>query len=116
MLLADENISPRTVSFLRSLGYKVFDLRENNLTSISDEEILKLAKKKNSVLITMDKHFANIIKYPPKDYAGIIRIRIHPPLLGEINKALQYLLNNISIENLRGSLIILEKIGYRIRR
>jgi predicted nuclease of predicted toxin-antitoxin system len=116
LFLTDENIPFKIVDLLRSLNYEVFDLRENQLCSLSDEEILKLAKDKNLVLITFDKHFSNIAKYPPEQYSGTIRIRIHPPILEDINNALKLLLERMKIEEMRGRLIVLEKNGYRIRK
>lgn len=111
-----EKIPFSIVNSLRSLNYEVFDLRERNLYSLSDEEILKLAKEKNLVLITFDKHFSNIIKYPPEKFSGIIRIRIHPPLIEDIINALKSLLEKVKIHEMRGKLIGLEKEGYRIRK
>ncbi len=116
MFLTDQNIPFSVVNLLRTLNYEVFDLRERKLCSLSDDEILELAKDKNLVLITFDKHFSNIIKYPPERFSGIIRVRIHPPLIEDINNALKLLLERMKIDEMRGKLIVLEKEGYRIRK
>lgn len=101
---------------MRTLNYEVFDIREKKLCSLSHDEILELSKEENLVLITFDKHFSNIIKYPPKKFSGIIRVRIHPPLIEDTNNAFKLLLEKAKIEEMRGKLIVLEKEGYRIRK
>ena len=87
MFLADENVPPKVIEFLRSKGCKVKDVREDNLQGISDNELIHMAEKEGFTLITFDKHFGNILLYPPKEYHGIIRISIHPPILEDIFSA-----------------------------
>ena len=81
MFIADENISPHTISFIKSLGYEIISIKEAALSSLSDEHIINYAKANKLALITFDKHFSNILQYPPESHYGIIRIRIHPPLI-----------------------------------
>src|SRR3990172_10581784 len=116
MFLTDENIPPKIIEFLRKKGYDVADVRERNLSRIPDTDLVEIAKKENRILLTFDKHFSNIFIYPPKDYSGIIRIRIHPPLLSIIESSLERLLSSFSLSDFKGSLVILEKDDYRIYR
>jgi len=44
MFLADENVPPKVIEFLRSTGYKVKDVREGNLQGISDNELIQNKK------------------------------------------------------------------------
>ena len=66
MFLTDENIPPKIIEFLRSSskGYDVADVRERNLSRISDAELIEIAKKEERILLTFDKHFSNILTYP----------------------------------------------------
>lgn len=116
MFLTDENIPPKVVEFLRSKGYKVKDVKEDYLQGISDDKLINLAKKEGLTLITFDKHFGNIILYPPKDYHGIIRINIHPPILKDIITAFNKFFKRFDPSKLTELLIILEKKGFRIKR
>ena len=67
---------------------------------------MELACREERVLLTLDKHFAE----------GIIRIRIHPPLLSDIIEALGNFLRALDLSTLKGTLVVLEKGGFRIRR
>jgi predicted nuclease of predicted toxin-antitoxin system len=114
--LADENIPPAVVRFLRDRGFDVKEVREAGLPGASDDVILSLAREEGRVLLTLDKHFTNILVYPPGSHHGIIRIRIHPPLIEDIVNALNRLFQKSDIGMMRGSLIILECEGFRVRR
>ena len=116
MFIVDENISPLTISFIKSLGYEIITIKEAGLSSLSDEHIINYAKTNKLALITFDKHFSNILQYPPGSHYGIIRIRIHPPLINVIHNSLKNYFSSFSIGNLKGSLIIIEEKGYRVRK
>ena len=116
MFLADENVPPKVIEFLRSKGYKVKDVREDNLQGISDNELIHMAEKEGFTLITFDKHFGNILLYLPKEYHGIIRISIHPPILEDIFSAFDKFFKSFDLSKLSGVLVILEKKGFRIKR
>ena len=66
-------------------------------------------------LVTFDKHFSNILLYPPRGHYGIIRIRIHPPLISEINRSFDQFLLKFDLQAIRGRLIILQRNGFRVR-
>ena len=74
--LADENIPFPVVEFLRGRGFDVQKATEGGIQGASDDAILQAARKSGRVLLTFDKHFANILVYPPESHFGIIRIRL----------------------------------------
>ena len=115
-LLADENVPPGVVGFLRDRGFDVKEVGEAGTTGASDDAVMALARKEKRVLLTFDKHFANILVYPPNSHHGIIRIRIHPPLIDDIIEALDQLLQKFDLNTIEGSLVVLEREGFRIRR
>ena len=74
------------------------------------------ARETRRVLLTLDKHFANLLNYPPGTHPGIILIRIHPPLAQDITPALHHFLSLSPSIKFDGCLIVLETEGFRIRR
>ncbi|MCC7201432.1 MAG: DUF5615 family PIN-like protein [Nitrospirae bacterium] len=113
--LADENIFPKITAHLRDKGHDVKSLQEEGIFKSIDDEVMRMAKEEDRTVITFDKHFGNILKYPPGKTSGIIHIRIHPPLLEYILPSLDLLLNQYKSPSFSGKLIILERNGYRIR-
>lgn len=121
--LADENVFPKVVSHLIEIGYDVKDSKSSNLLRASDDEIMEFCIKEERTLITFDKHFANILRHPPENTFGIIVIRMHPPILKDVQKVLERFLSGNwpvweqgpIVKTLKGKLIVLTKKGYRMR-
>lgn len=113
--LIDENIFPKITSYIRSIGHDVKSLHEEGLFRTTDDKIIQMAKDEERTIITFDRHFGNVMKYPPHNTAGIIHIRIHPPLLKDILPAMDNLFKKYSFPSFHGKLIVLSRSGYRIR-
>ena len=47
---------------------------------------------------------------------GVIRIRVHPPLLSDIIQALDHFLQKFDLATIRGTLIVLAREGFRVRK
>ena len=109
--LIDENIRIEVIEFLTKEGHDVKSVPKG----YKNGQIAILAKEEKRILLTHDKHFADIFTYPPKEFFGIIRIRIHPPTAENIISALSRLLKKLSDKDLLGRLLVLEKDDFRIR-
>jgi predicted nuclease of predicted toxin-antitoxin system len=109
--LIDENVRKEVAEFLKLCGHDVLVVS----SGAKDEEIARLAKQTKRIILTHDQHFADILTYPPEEYSGIIRIKIHPPTSHAIIKALKDFLPQISRDKLDKKLVILEKEGFRLR-
>ena len=114
--LADENIPPPVVSFLRSKGFDVKEVRQSITTGASDASVMELARQEGRILLTFDKHFSNILLYPLNTHHGVIRIRIHPPLLSDLLGALNHFLERFDVMTIRETVVVLERDGFRVRR
>jgi len=110
-LLVDENVRKEVVDFLITCGHDVLTAA----SGAKDEEIASAAKRAKRIILTHDQHFADILMYPPEEYPGIIRIKIHPPGSTAIIKALKEFLPEISPHTIDKKLVILEKDGFRVR-
>ena len=63
-ILVDEDMPRPTADLLRSLNIDAFDVREIGLRGATDQEIFKYAQKKGMIIISRDKGFSSIVKYP----------------------------------------------------
>jgi predicted nuclease of predicted toxin-antitoxin system len=114
--LTDENIANSTIRMIRELGFDVKDVREIGLIGCSDELIIKLAIKEDRIIITLDKDFGNILKFPIRGHKGIIFIRIKRPTPKRVNLVLKTLLVTTDKEKIKNSLVVIKEKGIRIRR
>jgi len=76
VFLVDECVSNQTVIFLEKLGCNVTKVQNIGLEGKEDEIILKYAQERNLTLVTYDRGFGNIRKYPPSTHSGIIIIKV----------------------------------------
>ena len=75
ILVADEGVDREIVAKLRKDGHEVFYIAEM-LPSISDSDVLDLARKKDSVLITSDKDFGELVYRQGQIHTGVLLLRL----------------------------------------
>ncbi|WP_322800769.1 DUF5615 family PIN-like protein [Thermoflexus sp.] len=115
--LVDEDMPRSTSVVLREAGHEVEDVRDAGLRGCTDEEVIAYARARGAVLITADKGFANILRFPLGTHAGILVLRMPNELsVPELNRRLLQALMRMEGEDLRGLLIIVEPHRIRIRR
>lgn len=114
--LLDENVPPAIGTYLRDKGFDAVHAYEVGMSGNTDDQIMNFAGREGRTLITFDKHFSDLLLYPLSTHWGVIRIRIHPPLLADVLEAIQLLLSHFDMSTIQGALIVLEKDGCRVRR
>jgi predicted nuclease of predicted toxin-antitoxin system len=74
-LLADENIHPAVVGFLRDEGFEVWDVKEHGLHGSDDESLLRLAFENSQVILTHDRDFGKLAVAQMRLTVGIVYLR-----------------------------------------
>ncbi len=114
-ILADENISPRVVHYLRSKGYDVLDTKEKHWFGKDDAFLLAQSLNTKRFILTQDSDFGTMIINEGKDFYGIIYLRLKNPKTQNVFEVLDRLfLMDIEI-NPKNILVITEE-KIRIRK
>lgn len=74
--LVDEDMPRSLTAALCRAGYSAEDVRDVGLRGHSDLEVFSYAQAQKAILVTADKGFANILRFPPGTHAGIIVVRV----------------------------------------
>lgn len=74
-LIADESVDFNIILHLRKNGYMVFSISEDS-PGISDDAVLKIALEKESIVLTEDKDFGELVYRFKRKNMGIILIRL----------------------------------------
>ncbi len=74
-LLADENVHPEVVPFLRSQGCDVLDVKEAGLFGTSDVALMRLAYLEDRIILTHDSDFGRLAITTDEPMKGIIFLR-----------------------------------------
>lgn len=86
-ILADEDVDFRIVTALRDSGHEVISvLREYQ--GISDEEVIRLAKKLNAILLTEDSDFGHWVFALKERDISVLFIRYYYGEQGKITHSL----------------------------
>lgn len=115
---ADHCISNSMIQALRDAGYEVFRLRDYLSTDSSDSAVISKAQELNSILVSLNGDFADIVLYPPTNYKGIIalQVRNHPEIIPQLMEVLEnYLSSHTDMVNYKGKLLLVEVHRIRVR-
>ncbi len=111
--LVDQNLSSKTVDFIRKLGHEAKRVDEVGLQGAPDRQIADFAKVNNLIILTLDKDFGQIYFLYGKTH-GVILVRPHKPTVENVNALLKSLLDNVEHAKLRQALTIFDDSSYRI--
>lgn len=62
---------------LKQAGYDAVTVSTQNIIGTTDANLAKVCQKENRVLVTLDADFADIRTYRPKNFSGIIVMRLN---------------------------------------
>lgn len=115
--LIDEDMPRSTTVVLRQAGHSVEDVRDVGLRGRSDQEVFQYAQAQGAILLTADKGFSNIVRFPPDTHAGILVVRVPDELPTQtVNREVLRALGDLEGEDLAGLLMIVEVGRTRVRR
>jgi len=114
--LADENLYVPIVTGLRERGHDVFSIIEQGEIGIGDEEIFQMAVKENRVIVTMDKHFSNMLRFPSDLCGGIIVVRLYKIQVDKTTRLFFTFFDQLHEDQITRNLIIMTRKKMRIRR
>jgi hypothetical protein len=106
----DENLgSLRVATWLRQAGHDVATVREQNLTSVPDEQLIDMCRREGRCLVTVDRGFGNRMRFNPPDYAGIVVIRLPSrPSFEDWREAIEALISGLDVAEVEGKLWIIQ--------
>jgi predicted nuclease of predicted toxin-antitoxin system len=117
-LLLDQNIPRGLVGTVRSLrpGWEIRHVGDVGLWGATDRKVLEWAQRDGSIVLTFDEDFADARMFPVGSHPGVIRLRVWPTTAEKAGQAMIRLLDAVSDNDLRGSLVIVTNNRIRLRR
>jgi len=113
----DEDMPRSTFKALEGLGYVALDIRDHGLRGAEDDRIYRFSQENQAVLITGDLGFGNLLHFPIGSHFGIIIVRFPNEMnTKESNRHLIERLSELTEDDYKGNLIIIEPGKMRIRR
>ncbi|MGB3262533.1 MAG: DUF5615 family PIN-like protein [Microcoleus sp.] len=117
-LFIDQCVPKSIIQILRDTEHEVFVLGDYIPIESPDTIVIVKAQELNTILVSLNGDFADIVTYPPSSYQGIIslQLRNHPEIIPQLMSRLtEYLSLHDSEEHYRGKLLLVEVYRIRIR-
>jgi predicted nuclease of predicted toxin-antitoxin system len=108
----DENVHADVREALARWGHDATTVHEEKLAGRPDSRIADAVKSEERCLVTFDLDFANPRSFPPKDFAGIVVLRLHAPTARlQVRRLVSFF--STQTEGLAGKLWILDEVRAR---
>ena len=114
----DQCVPNSIAQILREAGYEVFILGDYLPVESPDITVITKSQEFNSILVSLNGDFSDIVAYPPKEYQGIVSIQLrnHPEIIPQLmTRLIEYLSLNNNSEHYQGKLLLVEVYRIRIR-
>ena len=113
--LADQDVYAVTVRLLRDVEHDVVTASEMGLPQATDSELLAAAQRERRILITRDRDFGSLV-FLEHLGAGVIYLRVSPPILEAVHAELRRVLASYSEDDLHKAFVVVEAGRHRLRR
>jgi hypothetical protein len=119
IFFSDQCVPSEISDILIRNGHQVTLLRDVLPIRSPDSDVIAKAQGLKAILLSLNGGFADIVDYPPSEYAGIVAIQLknHPETIPSLmGRLVNFLIENPEQDFYRGKLIIVEPHRIRIRQ
>jgi predicted nuclease of predicted toxin-antitoxin system len=67
----DENIGRRGLELTKASGHDAITVAEQALGGITDEDLFEICYAEERALVTLDRDFGQVLRFPPEKSAGV---------------------------------------------
>lgn len=115
-LLADMNISPKTVQALRQRGWNILRVSDLLPAKAADQEILALARRESRVVVTQDLDFSALLALGGHDRPSLVTLRLSISDPESVTRRLLDVLNRVEQELHEGRAVTIGDNSIRVRK
>ena len=85
-LFSDHCVSNFVIQEPHNAGHEVLHLKDHIPTDSPDSVVISKAQELDTILISLNGDFADIVTYPPEKYKGIIALQVknHPEIMPQL--------------------------------
>lgn len=112
----DENVHGLVIDLLRQYGHSAETVQQEGLSGEPDSAVMEAASSEQRLLMTFDRRFADVRRYPLGQHPGIVVIRTPRQRAEDVAALCHSLLRQYRLDDPRGCIVVLQENGIRIRR
>jgi predicted nuclease of predicted toxin-antitoxin system len=112
----DENLPEDLASLLRAADLDVTTVAEQGLAGCDDPPVLQAATAEDRILMSFDRGFADVRRYPPGTHGGIVVFRLRDQRWRTLQVPVRRLVATGALRELKRGLAIVDESRVRFRR
>ena len=112
----DESLPSAARELAASLGHEVDTVESEGIAGADDRTVLAAAIDDGRLLITLDRGFGDVRRYPPGSHAGIAVLRLDSQDARSATDAIKSFLSNDRLGDITGCIVVVRGHLVRIRR
>jgi len=113
-LKLDENLDVRLAPLLQQAGHDVLTVRDQGLLGIEDQALYEQCIQEQRILVSLDKDFSNVLRFPPQGTPGLVVLRGPDDLFPTMRILVHTLVQALATDTPEGKLWIVEPGRLRI--
>ena len=114
-ILANENLYEPIIAYLKSQGHEVTSCRTRELSGSPDDEVYRKAVDEGLTIVTMDKDFLRMRRFPPQACGGIVVVKIYRRTVDETASLFRRHFEALGEDRIKGKLVIITPREVRVR-
>lgn len=116
--LVDEDLPRSLVHLFARFGHEALHVIDAGIRGASDEMVARFAREHDMCIVTGDLDFSDVRSYPPRDYPGIMVVRLPRNATSEMIATIveSFLSRDELVAAIPGRLAIVEQGRARFRR
>jgi predicted nuclease of predicted toxin-antitoxin system len=111
----DENLPRQVADILRGAGHDAMTVNDQGMKGSVDLGIANVCQGEHRALVTLDLDFADVRRYPPGGFSGIIVIRVRDAQRDVLTGLAAQIVEMLKTTPLDGHLWVLEPDRVRVR-
>jgi predicted nuclease of predicted toxin-antitoxin system len=115
-LKVDENLPNEIAYLLNRQGCDAMTVRNQGWQGMADDELWGRVQGEQRWLVTADKEFADLRRYPPGSHAGLILLRSSDESRADYLQLASVMLGRVELNEVGGAVVVVTRRGVRVRR
>lgn len=112
----DENLPGRARAIVAAVGVDVDTVEEEALAGADDGSVGRAAAEAGRLVITLDRGFGDVMRYPPGSHAGILVLRVDHQSVATVCAAVRTVIETYDLDSLGGCVAVYRNGALRVRR
>lgn len=115
-LKVDENLPDQLADLLVQYGYDAVTVADQGWRGMADPDLWQGVQAEGRWLVTADKEFADLRRFPPGSHAGVILLRSSEESRVDYLQLAGTVLSSIKLDEIAGAVVVVTDRGVRVRR